>query len=162
MKYLIIFLLFIGTAYARTYPVDLNAKYIPYSISAVDIVAGATPKPWPQADGEEILSLDPDIIMLQIAEGTVPAYDDQTEVPESSEVIDLPLEEYRREWTIRAMTQTELDQVAFDNEVEDTAATAKVHYDLLKAHAGTSGDRMIELENVVAHLLKRVYGDGSW
>lgn len=135
---------------AITYPVDVeNTKWAFYRLSTDTILKHNVS--WPRADGEEILGLDPDIIPLMEIVEAIPAYDPSThKIQEAPPTIDVNANTHTHGWTVVPYTQEELD-----NEAEKNQAIA-IYLDL-KNGVGTSGERLLRVERVAAHLLKLQY-----
>jgi len=152
MRYLLLAIPFL---FGFTYPVDLDQLYIPYSVSAGDVVG--KPRAWPRADGMAIEGADPDVIPLMAVEGDKPIYDPDTHHLEPSFVIDLPAEEYRREWVVTNHSAEELAEIAEEAEIAAEAEQAKAVYLDLKNGVGNNGDRLVRVEKALAHVLRRMY-----
>ena len=71
---------------AITYPVSPESQWATYRVSTGEIVARR--KPWPVADGSEIVGQDPDYVMLLHVDDTKPAYDGRLYTLETTEGID--------------------------------------------------------------------------
>lgn len=72
---------------AITYPVDVeNTLWATYQVSTGEIVARN--RPWPVADGSEIIGQDPDFVMLLHVNDTPPQYDSRLFTLDSTEGID--------------------------------------------------------------------------
>jgi len=56
--------------------------------------------PYPRNDGQPIIGLDPDFLILEKLPVSPPTYDEETEVITSNWEIDLDALEYRQEWTV--------------------------------------------------------------
>ena len=73
-----------------TYPVDTATRWAIWSVAQADIIKHN--KPWPRADGGEIVGLDPDLVPLLEVEGAQPAFDPLTHrLIRSAPVIDVRL-----------------------------------------------------------------------
>ena len=72
---------------AITYPVSPESRWATYQVSTGEIVARN--RPWPVADGSEIVGQDPDYIMLLHVNDTPPAYDSRLYLLEGTEGIDV-------------------------------------------------------------------------
>jgi len=134
-----------------TYPVDVqNTRWAVWSISQAAILKHN--KPWPRADGGEIVGLNPDIVPLLEVEETQPAYDPATERLERADpVVDVDANTHTHGWNVVARSQEDID-------AEAEREQAKAAYLALKAHSGTADERATRLENVVAYMLKDQYG----
>jgi hypothetical protein len=135
-----------------TYPVDVeNTRWSVVRISTNEIERHN--KPWPRADGEEIVGLDADLVPLLEVQEAKPVFDPDLErLGRTAAVIDIPNNTHTHGWEIIALTQEELDAIA-------ELAAIKAAHDALKAHSGSSAQRATLLENVVAYMLKDIYGD---
>ena len=134
-----------------TYPVDVaNTRWSIWSISGAEIRVHN--RAWPRADGEEITSLDVDLVPLLEVNEDQPVYDSATHyLTRSDAVVDVSANTHTHGWTIVPRSQEDLDAEA---ELEQ----AKSLYVALKAHTGTADERATRLENVVAYMLKAQYG----
>ena len=134
-----------------TYPVDVdNTRWSIWSISQAAILKHN--KTWPRADGAEIVGLDPDLVPLLEVQLPQPAYDTATQRLERADpVTDVAANTHTHGWNIVARSQDEID-------AEAEREQAKALYAALKAHSGTADERATRLENVVAYLLKDMYG----
>ena len=134
-----------------TYPVDVqNTRWAVWSISQAAILKHN--KPWPRADGGEIVGLNPDIVPLLEVEETQPAYDPATERLERADpVVDVDANTHTHGWNVVARSQEDID-------AEAEREQAKAAYLALKALSGTADERATRLENVVAFMLIDQYG----
>lgn len=134
-----------------TYPVDVeNTRWSVVRISTNEIERHN--KPWPRADGEEIVNLDADLVPLLEVQEARPVFDPEVErLERTTGVIDIPNNTHTHGWQIVPLNQEELDAKA-------ELAQAKAAYQALKAHSGTAGERATRLENVVAYMLREQYG----
>lgn len=132
------------------YPVDVaNTRWAIWSISEATIKQHN--KPWPRADGGEIVGLDPDLVPLLEVEEAQPAYDPALEyLSRTAPVVDVNANTHTHGWEVLPRSQEDIDA---DAEREQ----AKALYAALKAHSGTADERATRLENVVAYLLKDIY-----
>ena len=138
-----------------TYPVPTDSRWSTWSISEAEIKRHN--KPWPRADGGEIVGQDPDIVPLLEVQADPPAYDNQTQKLVAKQVVDVPNNEHIHGWDTILLTQEELDAIAADEEWTQEQQTAKAQYDDLIAGTGTQGERLVRTEKVCAHLLKVIY-----
>lgn len=135
---------------AISYPVDVqNTHWAVYKISTTEIVKHNSP--WPRADGQPIVDLDPDLVPLLEVEEAQPAYDPNTQrLERSTPVVDVAANTHTHGWNVVALSQAELDAIA-------EREAAKAQYQALIAHTGTDAQRMNRVENVLAYLLKDIY-----
>ena len=149
-----ILLAILPALFAFTYPVDTSRQY-----AAIDVRDMAVMKvgKWPRADGMEIVGLDPLIQPVMVTEGAKPVYDELTQKLESNWVIDLPAEEYRREWTVVDLTQNEIDEITESDELDAEMEQARAAYIGLKNGVGTNAQRLVRVEQVLAHLIRKMY-----
>jgi len=134
-----------------TYPVDVDGtRWSLVRISTNEIERHN--KPWPRADGQQIVGLDPDLVPLLEVQEAQPVFDPAIErLGRTAAVIDIPNNTHTHGWEIIPLTQEELDAAT-------ELAEAKAAYQTLKAHSGSSGERATLLENVVAYMLRDTYG----
>lgn len=133
-----------------TYPVDYeNTRWATWSISQNAIIHHN--RRWPRIDGGEIIGLSADIVPLLEVTEDQPAYDPTTHYLIRSEpIVDVVNNTHTHDWIITARPQEDLDEEA-ENEI------AKSHYNDLIAGIGTAEERIVRVEKVAAHLLKRTY-----
>ena len=132
------------------YPVDPQSRWSIWSISGAEILKHN--KPWPRADGEEIVGLDPDIIPLLEVESAQPVYDPATHyLSRTAPVVDVNANTHTHGWEILPRPQADIDA---DAEREQ----AKAMYLDLKNGVGTQLERLVRTEKVCAYLLKNLYG----
>ena len=135
---------------AITYPVPTDSRWSIWSISDAEIKRHN--KPWPRADGGEIVGLDPDLVPLLEVEEAQPAFDPATQRLERADaVVDVSANTHTHGWNVVARSQDDID-------AEAEREQAKALYSALKAHSGTADERATRLENVVAYMLKDMYG----
>jgi hypothetical protein len=134
-----------------TYPVDLeNTRWSLVRIS--DSVIVRHNKPWPRADGEEIVGLDTDLVPLLEVQEAQPVFDPATDrLGRTAAVIDILNNTHTHGWEIIPLTQDELDAAAEREQ-------AKALYSVLKDHSGTPEERRTRLENGLAYVIKDLYG----
>ena len=143
-----------------TYPVPPESRWATWSIS--EAIIKQHNKPWPRADGGEIVGQDPDIVPLLEVDVPAPVdgvdYDSATQkIQRGTPIVDVPANEHRHGWDIILLTQEELDQIVADEAWTQEQQTAKAQYDDLQNGVGTSAERIERVEKVAAHLLKVVY-----
>ena len=137
---------------AIIYPVDTNTRWSIWSISEATIKRHN--KPWPRADGTEIVGLDDDLVPLLEVQEEQPAFDPETHYLERADaVIDVDANTHTHGWNIVARSQEDLDAEA---ELEQAKA---VYQDLVNG-AGTQSQRLMRTEKVCAYLLKNLFGAG--
>lgn len=113
-----------------SYPVDTSAKWAQYRISTGTITARN--KPWGNADGSEIVGLDPDFTFLRHVEQARPEIDDALFYLRSSEVVDLPDNTLTKTWEV-VERSTEERFVAVDNaEIEQLGAQVSLEREVLE------------------------------
>ena len=135
---------------AITYPVPEDSRWATWSIS--EAIIKQHNKPWPRADGMEIVGQDPDIVPLLEVDEAQPVYDPAIEyVARTAPVVDVAGNTHSHGWEILPISQDDLDWT-------QEQQTAKDQYDDLIAGTGTSAERIIRVEKVAAHLLKVRYG----
>ena len=133
-----------------TYPVAPESRWATWSIAQAIILKHN--KPWPRADGTEIVGLDPDIVPLLEVQEAQPVFDPATHyLTRSDGVVDVPANTHTHGWIIVPRTQEDLD-------AEAEREQAQAQYALLKAHSGTAEERMVRMENVAAYNLKSLVG----
>lgn len=139
------------------YPVDPSSRWAFYKVSTGEVLKHNIR--WPRADGGEIVGLDPDIVPLLEVDEPQPAYDSATQAVERADpVVDVANNTHTHGWTVRDLTQEELDAKAAQAQHNADRDQAKATYAALKAHSGTADERATRLENVVAWMLKDQYG----
>jgi hypothetical protein len=132
------------------YPVDPDSRWAAYRVSTDEIIRHK--KPWPRADGAEIVGLDPDIVPLLEVREAQPAFDPAVErLVAAAPVVDVPNNTHTHGWTIVPLTQEELDAIA---EREQAIAV----YQDLQNGTGTQLQRLVRCEKVCAYLLKDLFG----
>ena len=133
------------------YPVDVeNTRWAVWSISEALLLNHN--KPWPRADGEEIVDMDPDLVPLLEVDEAQPVYDPATHYLNRTEgVEDIPNNTHTHGWEILPISQDDLDWT-------QEQQTAKAQYDDLQNSVGTNEERLTRTERVCAHLLKLAYG----
>lgn len=136
------------------YPVDLDARYVVHNTVTLETTS---PKTWPRTDGMEVQGLDADLVILKIVVDAKPAYDPLAISLKSSDVIDVPAEEYRREWSIVPLSAEALADIQETADLEAEQAQAISIYQDLKNGAGNSNQRIARVEKVLAHLLRKEY-----
>ena len=129
------------------YPVPAVSRWATWSISQAEIIKHN--KPWPRADGGEIVGLNPDLVPLLEVQEAQPIYDPATHYLTRSEpVVDVNANTHTHGWTIVARSQEDLDAEA-EREI------AKAHYAALKDGSAT----VDEVKNVLAWVLRQVAGN---
>lgn len=136
---------------AISYPVDVeNTRWALYRVSTQEIVAHN--KRWPRKDGQPVERLDPDYVPLLEVDEARPAYDPDTQrLQRTPPAVDVDANTHTHGWEVVALSQEEIDAI-------QEREQAKQVYQALKAHTGSDNQRLTRLENVVAYLLKDMYG----
>ena len=133
-----------------TYPVAPESRWATWSISGAEILKHN--KPWPRADGGEIVGLDPDIVPLLEVNEDQPVYDPATHYLSRTEpVVDVNANTHTHGWEILPRDQADID-------AEAEREQAKAMYQDLKDGVGTQLERLVRTEKVVAYLLKSQFG----
>lgn len=133
-----------------TYPVDPASRWSLYDTDAQAIIKHNIR--WPRADGGEIVGLAENLVPLMEVEEAQPAYDPATErLERATPVVDVANNTHTHGWSVVARSQEELDAAA-------ELRAAKDAYTALKAHTGSADERATRLENVVAYMIKQMYG----
>lgn len=132
------------------YPVDPSSRWATWSISQAEIIKHN--KPWPRADGGEIVGLDPDIVPLLEVDEAQPAYDPATHrLERNTPVVDVAGNRHVHGWNIVARSQEDLD-------AEAERELAKAQYQDLMDGTGTQIERLERVEKVAAYMLKEIFG----
>ena len=132
------------------YPVDPQSRWAIWSISEAKILKHN--KPYPRADGGEIVGLDPDIVPLLEVNEDQPVYDPATHYLTRSEpVVDVNANTHTHGWTIVPRSQEDLDAEA------ERALAISFYQDLVDG-PGTQLERLVRTETVCAYLLKTNFG----
>jgi len=136
------------------YPVDPQSRWAIWSISEAKILKHN--KPYPRADGGEIVGLDPDIVPLLEVNEPAPVdgvdYDSATHyIARTEPVVDVNANTHTHGWEILPRSQEDLD-------AEAEREQAKAMYQDLKDGVGTQLERLVRTEKVCAYLLKELFG----
>ena len=132
------------------YPVDPQSRWAIWSISEAKILKHN--KPYPRADGGEIVGLDPDIVPLLEVNEDQPVYDPATHyLSRTTPVVDVNANTHTHGWEI---LPRDPQDIADDAEREQ----AKAMYQLLQNGTGTQLERLVRTERVCAYLLKDLFG----
>jgi len=169
MKYLILLLAFISAPLLAAQG-NMDSKYVVYNVDDQTFFekdGKIRRKSWPVIDGGALGADFPaNLRYLEITEGAKPAFDPALEYLVPGRVVDLPNTEWRREWTVTAYTQAELDEIAAEAADEAERDQAKAIYQELKnvGNADLNSDakireHIIKLSRVVARLLRDNYGE---
>lgn len=137
-----------------TYPVSQDSKFVVAEKATTNIVAKNIS--WPRTDGQPIVNMDTNYVILEVVIQSRPAYDSSSNKLEKVETPDIPNEEYVMSWNVIPLSTNELAELAVIESATAEKEIAKSFYQNLKNHSGTSEERVTRLENVVAWLLKEV------
>lgn len=129
-----------------TYPVPTDSRWSIWSISEATIKRHN--KPWPRADGAEIVGLDADLIPLLEVQEAQPVFDPATHRLERADaVVDIDANTHTHGWNVVARSQESIDA-----EAEREQAISM--YQDLRDGTGTQLQRLARVERVAAYLLK--------
>lgn len=112
-----------------TYPVPPNSLWAIYQISSDSIISRN--KPWPRADRQEIIGLNPDLILLQQISSPKPEFDENIYTLHNNESIVLSANELRTNWYTRKKTQSELLNLIKDTEATQIQSIGQINRTLL-------------------------------
>lgn len=119
----------------------VDADYVIYRIDTDDFFlnkSGERPKRigWPVKNGGALeAGFDPNIILLEVTEDVRPIIDRDTQDISAARVIDIQNTEWRREFTVTAKSQAEIDEIAANNALRAAcqAVRSPENRDLLRA-----------------------------
>ena len=132
------------------YPVDPQSRWAIWSISEAKILKHN--KPYPRADGGEIVGLGPDIVPLLEVNEDQPVYDPATHYLARTEpVVDVNANTHTHGWEILPRSQEDLDAEA------ERALAISFYQDLVDG-TGTQLQRLVRTEKVCAYLIKSNFG----
>lgn len=151
MRYLLLAIPFL---FGFTYPVDLNEDYVMYNTSTTAV---SSQRAWPRADGMAIDGLETNLIPLVATTAVKPPYDADTQFLFPNMVVDLPSEEYRKEWILMTLSAEDQTAIQAQNEMDAERLQAIAVYQDLKNGVGTDAERMVRIEKALAHLIRRKY-----
>jgi hypothetical protein len=141
---------------ARTFPVDLTAKYRPYNTATATFEG--PPKAWPRVDGGEIIGSDPDVELLEILPGTKQAFDDATErLSRIAPVVDLTELTATRTWEIVALTAPQIAARASEADALAERVAALAEVGALTNGVGNVSDRLDRIERAVSRLVRDTF-----
>ena len=134
-----------------SYPVDPDSRWARWSISNSEIIKHN--KPWPRADGMEVVGMDADLVPLLEVNEDQPVYDPATHyLSRTAPVVDVANNTHTHGYEVLPRSQEDLDA---DAEREQ----AKALYAALQSGSGNATTRTTRLENVVSYMLKDMYGE---
>lgn len=143
-----------------TYPVDVeNTWWALYDTDTLTVVKERAR--WPRHDGEAMEGLSPNLVPLLMVYAAAPAYDAATQkLDPPTWTVDVANNTYTRTWSIVALSQAELDDIAERDSHNSVEGQAKSAYTALKNGTGTNEERIQRIENILSWFLKdRFYGE---
>lgn len=137
-----------------SYPVQPGSRFVVYDTETGDVTRL---KKWPQIDGMPPVGVPANLRFLEIKNAPRPAFDAATQNLELTWVIDLPNEEYRREFAVYDLQGAELEaaqrQARFNGDRQSAAGVLQA----MKDGTGTNAQRIRRVEQVLARVARHAF-----